>query len=91
MQDYPDFLAFKNLPRAGNWMTVMRHLKAASTFYATDVILDSFVPLVNVIRDSHFSQPWAWNYESEVSIMASPDPGLGTATPSLLITVSING
>ena len=32
-----------------------------------------------------------YNHESEVSIHTYTDPGLRTATASLLITVSING
>ena len=36
------------------------------------------VPLVNLIRDRHFSQPRAWNCESEFSIMQFPCLGRGS-------------
>jgi len=66
-------------------------MRGGQTLEDMGLILEGLCLPASLIWDSHFSQPWDWNCESEVSIVQCPDPGLKTATASLLTTVSING
>jgi hypothetical protein len=59
--------------------------------YVRKAIAEKSCQLMRLGGHKSISPSRAWKCGRSVRLVQSPDPGLGTATASLLITVSING